>query len=521
MKGLFLRLRGMVVQGSSALLAGTTATDDELVARLVRTAGTALGLSPRAGRVATTGGLALATALGVVDGVHGDTTDGRALALPPHPAGLAPVDVALLGVAHLADRGAAAQVDVADLARRHTQLGVGAVLGDELDLRTCGAGDLGAAARLQLDGVHGGTRRDVAQRQAVARLDVRRRTVLDGVALLQPVRREDVALLAVGVVQQRDPRSAVGVVLDVCDLGRHAVLVVATEVDDTVGALVATTDVAGGDPAGVVAATALAERTDQRLLRRGPSDLDEVGDRRATTARGGRLVLANSHVSVPVSSLGRSGARAEDVDGTLAERDDGALGVLALADAEAGAPRLALAVHRVDRVDLDVEDLLDGDLDFRLVRPGVDEERVLALVEKAVGLLRDDRGDEDVARVLDVDAHLPSSLSCVWPASVKPAASAASAVRNQTSAIVASYHWPPGWWYFIESALPLMSKPAGADASSSAAAESGPYSPSVASATASGWSAGASTGWSAGVATVTNASNAPWVKTTSSAQRTS
>src|SRR6187455_2233397 len=88
-------------------------------------------------------------------------------------------------------------------------------------------------------------------------------------------------------------------------------------------------------------------------------------------------------IAMSVCLLGRSGARAEDVDGTLAERDDGALGVLALADAEAGTPRLALAVHRVDRVDLDVEDLLDGDLDLRLVRPGVDEERVLALVEKA------------------------------------------------------------------------------------------------------------------------------------------
>src|SRR6476661_6425426 len=295
MKGPFLRLRGMVVQGSSALLAGTTATDDELVARLVRTAGTALGLSPRADRVATTGGLALATAMGVVDGVHGDTTDGRALALPPHPAGLAPVDVALLGVAHLADRGAAAQVDVADLARRHTQLGVGAVLGDELDLRTCGAGDLGAAARLQLDGVHGGTRRDVAQRQAVARLDVGRRTVLDGVALLQPVRREDVPLLAVGVVQQRDPRGAVGVVLDVRDLGRHAVLVVATEVDDAVGALVAATLVASGDLAVDVASTAAVQRPDQRLLGMVAGDLGEVGDAGAAAARRRRLVLADSH----------------------------------------------------------------------------------------------------------------------------------------------------------------------------------------------------------------------------------
>src|SRR4249919_3640079 len=179
MNGPFLRLRGMVVQGSSALLAGTTATDDELVARLVRTAGTALGLSPRADRVATTGGLALTTTMGVVNGVHGDTTDGRALALPAHAAGLAPVDVGLLGVAHLADRGAAAQVDVADLAGRHTQLGVGTVLGHELHAHSGRAGDLRAAAGLELDSVDDRTGRDVAQRQAVAGLDVGGCTVLD------------------------------------------------------------------------------------------------------------------------------------------------------------------------------------------------------------------------------------------------------------------------------------------------------------------------------------------------------
>src|SRR5262249_31975573 len=149
-------------------------------------------------------------------------------ALPAHAAGLAPVDVGLLGVAHLTDRRAAAQVDVADLARRHTQLGVGAVLGDELHAHTGRAGDLRAATGLELDGVDDRTGRDVAQRQAVAGLDVGRGAVLDQRALLQALGGEDVALLAVGVVQQRDARGAVRVVLDVSDLGRHAVLVMAT-----------------------------------------------------------------------------------------------------------------------------------------------------------------------------------------------------------------------------------------------------------------------------------------------------
>ena len=192
----------------------------------------------------------------------------------------------LLGVAHLADRGAAAQVDVADLAGRHTQLGVGAVLGDELHLRHRRSGRSWrrhrACSSMAWTTVPVGMLRSG---RLLPGLMSAPGPFSIGVALLQPVRREDVALLAVGVVQQRDAGGAVGVVLDVSDLGRHAVLVVATEVDDAVGALVATTDVAGGDAAGVVAAAALGQRTDQRLLRRGARDLDEVGDARATTAR--------------------------------------------------------------------------------------------------------------------------------------------------------------------------------------------------------------------------------------------
>ena len=91
------------------------------------------------------------------------------------------------------------------------------------------------------------------------------------------------------------------------------------------------------------------------------------------------------------------------------EGDDRALGVLTLAEAVTRATRLALTVERVDRVDLDAENLLDGDLDLGLVGPRVDDEGVFAFVEQAVGLLGDDRCDQDVARVLGVDAHLASS----------------------------------------------------------------------------------------------------------------
>src|SRR3954453_20634879 len=271
-KGPFFRLRGMSSLPYSALvLAGLAATDDEGIAGLAL-ARAALGLAPRGHRVATTGRLALATTVRVVDGVHDDTADGRALALPPHPAGLAPVDVGLLGVADLTDRGAAADVDVAHLAGGHPQLCARALLRDELGAVAGGTGDLGPATGPELDAVNRRTDGDVAQRQVVARLDVGGRAGLDRGALADAERRDDVALLAVGVVQQRDARGAVGVVLDVRDLGRHAVLVVATEVDDAVGALVTATLVTGGDAALVVAATVLRQRTRQRLLGRGPGD---------------------------------------------------------------------------------------------------------------------------------------------------------------------------------------------------------------------------------------------------------
>src|SRR5699024_7275335 len=101
----------------------------------------------------------------------------------------------------------------------------------------------------------------------------------------------------------------------------------------------------------------------------------------------------------------------------LGQGDDGALGVLALADPVPRPLALALTVDRVDRGDLDAEDLLDGDLDLRLVRGGVHDERVLALVEKVVALLGDDRGDDDVVRVpVAGGAHFCSSSTSSEPA---------------------------------------------------------------------------------------------------------
>ena len=254
------------------------------------------GNAPRGDRV-TTGGLvlALAAAVRVVDRVHDGAANARTDALPAVAAGLADLDVGMLGVAHLADGGAAGDEHAAHLGGRHAQDGVVALLAHELDARAGRAGDGRALARLQLDRVDERTDRDVGQGQRVARLDVGLGAAHHRVAHAQALRMQDVALLAVNIVQKGDAGAAVRVVLDGSDLGGHAIFV-ALEVDDAVTALVATALMAGGDAAVVVATCLVGQRRKQGLLRLVRRDLGEVRDRLEASAGACRLVLFDSHV---------------------------------------------------------------------------------------------------------------------------------------------------------------------------------------------------------------------------------
>src|SRR5215472_7226243 len=97
------------------------------------------------------------------------------------------------------------------------------------------------------------------------------------------------------------------------------------------------------------------------------------------------------------------------------QADDGALGVWPLTPAESGPAPLARPVDRVHARDPDVECGLDGLTDLYLVCPWRDDERVLAVVGEPEALLRDDRAQQDVARV-DRLVHCCSS-SCFVAAS--------------------------------------------------------------------------------------------------------
>ena len=174
--------------------------------------------------------------------------------------------------------GAAREQHAAHFRGRHAQDGVLAFLAHELDAGAGRARDGRALARLQLHGVHERADGDELERKRVARLDVGLGAAHDHVAHAQALRVQDVALLAVHVVEKRDARAAVRVVLDGGNLGGHAVLV-ALEVDDAVAALVAAALMARGDAAVVVASRLLRLGRKQRLLRLVRRDLGEVRDR--------------------------------------------------------------------------------------------------------------------------------------------------------------------------------------------------------------------------------------------------
>src|SRR5579864_8839429 len=110
--------------------------------------------------MAAAGGLALATAEGMVNRVHGHAARLRADALPPVAAGLADADQLSLGVADLAEGGPAVNGHPAHLRGGEAKGGVVTLLGDQLDAHAGAAGDLATAARLQLHVVDHRTHRD-------------------------------------------------------------------------------------------------------------------------------------------------------------------------------------------------------------------------------------------------------------------------------------------------------------------------------------------------------------------------
>src|SRR5499426_2329026 len=356
------------------LLPRVAARNDELGGGLVPAGLLALGReSPRRHRMPPAGGAALAAAVRMIDRVHRYAAVVRHA---PHPAlapGLADRDVHVVRVGHRADRRHAAAVDQALLGRIEPQNHVFAVAADDLGIGSGRARDLAALADLDLDIVHDGADRNVADRHGVAGLDVDMLAGDDGVARGEALRRQDVGKLAVLVLDQRDEAGAVGIVFDALDLGRH-VEFAALEIDLAVGLLVAAAAEAHGDAPAVVAPAARGLAFGQGLHRRAAMEAGAVDQDELALARRDRFVGLECHGAVPLQTR-------RHVDAvTLFEGHHRTLDFRLFADRPLERLHLALADMSVDALDLDVEQLLHRLLDLRLGRvPGDLEHHLAAL----------------------------------------------------------------------------------------------------------------------------------------------
>src|ERR1700712_4431011 len=389
----------------SSLLTSLTPAHDVTVGRLVLFTGAVpeRGLAPRGDRVTTGGRLNLTTTVRVIDRVHGRATRLRADAHVTLAAGFTDLDVLVLGIADRADRGAADVAHHPHLARGQAEGGHAVVFGHQLDRRAGGAAHLAAAARLQFHVVDDRACGQVAELEAVAYRDVGTGTTLDTHAHLEASRGQDVGLLAVAVVQQRDVGRAVRVVLDRGNEGGDPVLAT-LEVDDAVEALGAATAVTRGLATVVVATAGLLESFGERLLGRRLRNLGVVRVRDEAHTRARRLWLANRHgLALQPLQAFKDGNRLTGDD-----RNDGLLPVASPAGVVSAALRLARHVRRANVDHGDAEELFKGVAGLNSVGLRVHAERVLvARVREHVGLLRNDRADDDLRCVHQ------AALSCL------------------------------------------------------------------------------------------------------------
>ena len=149
--------------------------------------------------------------------------------------------------------------------------------------------------------MHRGARGNVLERQRIAHQDVGLGTGRDRRSHLQPNGLQDVALFAVSVINQRNARRAVGIVLDGRHLARHAKLL-ALEIDQANLLLMPAAVMADGHVARVAASAGALARRQQRLVRRCRCQI--VGRQRGLEPqrRSDRSVCLDSHRLCPTSS---------------------------------------------------------------------------------------------------------------------------------------------------------------------------------------------------------------------------
>src|SRR5476649_540514 len=117
------------------------------------------------------------TTVRVIDRIHDHTANGRTNTAPAHRTSFTDFTQAVFGIADFTHGCTALDVHATYFTRAQTHLSVGAVTGHQDHAGAGGTGHLGTLTWQHFDTVHDGTDRNIADRQAVARLDRRFRTI--------------------------------------------------------------------------------------------------------------------------------------------------------------------------------------------------------------------------------------------------------------------------------------------------------------------------------------------------------
>src|SRR6266851_1459563 len=209
--------------------------------------------------------LAFSSAVRMIHRIHGHAAHRGLDAAPPRAPGLAEGFVFMVKVAHLANRGHAIDGKLAHFAAGHLHQREVPFFAEQLRRSARGAHGLAAASRVQLEVVHHRAGRNVANHQRVAGKNIRGFAGLHRGADFEPHRMQDVALFAIGVMQQRDVGAAIGVVFDGRNLRGYADFV-ASEIHLAVLLLVAAAAMPNHDFAVVVASAGALFRLEQSLF---------------------------------------------------------------------------------------------------------------------------------------------------------------------------------------------------------------------------------------------------------------
>ncbi len=166
--------------------------------------------------------------------------------------------------------------------------------GCELRECSCAACHSRTLPRTELDVVDQCTERNIRERKSVADFRSDACAGLYDLSYFQSVRSDDISLFTIFVFHERYTRTSVRIVLD-CQNFCLAVVLVTTEVNDTVHPLVATTDITDGHLTLVVASACLLDRLEQRFIRGLAGNVVKSTDYLVPLTRGYRFEFSYCH----------------------------------------------------------------------------------------------------------------------------------------------------------------------------------------------------------------------------------